>query len=481
MKKNVNLLWVVTALLLLISCSKREDDLHPKATEPTDDVTFTDGNITELRASGAGLKKTRFLGKGFNLLEYRIGEEQGITSASILDMGKIEQETPWSPWGKEIPSGLLSPELHTEKIYQDVHQESLQDVTHFYSQDSIGISLDGSYKNVTLNFKYSNVKKEEEKVYHARSYAYKLDETVRLEADSYDDYQFYLRPRFVRHLETMSGDELIKTYGTHLITNYTLGAFSDLIVSAKNDIFTKEEVVTLTGSAFKDKVKLSSALSNKVSRNITSIRTIYRQGGSDYVINGVTPISLFSGSSPKQIDITEWSKGIREDDGTFLSLPLNKAGLISIPSLIKKLPLKVKYTCAILHKAHPNTGIVYVLSKPGNYEAVKYNGEYMFTTLNKYESGGCFLYYGNNSVKRISEKLLTGRGSTSANWRCQLEPNGQWVFYFSSIKKYLCTDLVLRSANEDNNGLRYWALNPILPTAGYSPRAWSRVMIKPNI
>lgn len=462
----------------LSACSKEDVPSSPQ--QPKHDTLFEGGEFAEFRGSGVGQKNSRFLGRGFNLLEYHSGEEAEISSTSILDLKKISSNTPWSPWGREIPLDILAPELFEEDVYMDVQIGSATDVTRTYSKDSVSISGAGGFAKVLLAFNYARVRSEEEKVYYIRQYCYKTDQRVMWEVMDNAHYQFFLSPIFVNLLRTMSGEDLIKRYGTHLITSYNLGAFADLIITARQNTFTRDELLSLSASVVERKPKISTTLSKKIENNRSSIRVKYMQGGSDYKVSDIAQQSPLSSGYPKFINLLEWQKGIRKGDGTFQSLRENKDGLIPIPDLISDMPLKVKYMSAILHKANPGVNIVYALSDPTNYSPVKYKGEHVYLSMKTYNSGETFIYYGNNTVNDLSERLLTGKGSSSASWSTKLEKSGQWLFYSRTAQRYLCRDLKLRTESEDTQGLRYWVLNPVVPTSGYGYKAWSRLMIKPR-
>lgn len=155
--------------------------------------------------------------------------------------------------------------------------------------------------------------------------------------------------------------------------------------------------------------------------------------------------------------------------------------MIPIPDLIPYLPLKVKYTSAIIHAANPDRHIAYLLCEPRNYEAVKHKDEYLYVSLRKYEGGAFSVYFNDGSPKVFSEKELTGNGSDGRYWRFEMDNEGRWKIYRSDIKKYLCTDLTLRTAEEASESLKYWLLNPIVPKPGYSPTAWGNRLVKQSL
>lgn len=478
MSKRTNLLFSLLALLALGACRGDEPSRSTGEGEP-----FFRLSTVELRAPRADHTRTLYLGRGFNLLQYRLGEEQGITSSSILDMDRVRLRQPKASWGEDLSAYAPTLSIDNEWSHMDVIHGSMMDVTDTYMQDEIDVAVNEHlYDRVRIPFRYTDTKGEEADAYHARIYSYKVDQHIRLLADSSKDYRYYLRSRFLTHLRTMSGEELVKTYGTHLITQYNFGAFMDYIVSGKSHVFSREDVVTLASQTFEMQNGALPAF-KKATTYPNHVITAYKQGGSSYkpLYKSVGFRPLFFELHPKHLDYKAWQEGISPTQTSYLSLPLNKEGMIPIPDLIPDLPLKVKYTSAIIHAANPDKHITYLLCEPRNYEAVKHKDKYLYVSLNKYESGASPIYFSDDSPKVLSEKELTGSGSDARLWRLEMDHEGRWTIYRSDIKKYLCTDLTLRTAEEAPNYLKYWLLNPIVPKPDYSPMAWANRLIKQSL
>lgn len=457
----------------LVTSSRRDEVEHASQEELA-------GNTTELRGSISSEDKTKFLGRGFNLLHCRgsYRDVEDITNGNVLSQSRLNANTPWAPWGGEVlEEAFNTPQLRIKEVTWSLKLEEVHDVAELYEQDSIEISVGANSKKIVLKFWYSVFNSEEERVLRIRQYTSKVSEDISWVAQKAQTYRYYLDNTFVNSLRHMPADSLVDTYGTHAITGYSLGAFSDLLITARKSVFSENELRALAKSAFNDEVKLPPYLSSKVQENVNSISTTYRQGGSEYAPPSVSPQTLFSTSTPTLIDLASWEKGIRKDNPSFISI---KSGIIPIPDLIENLNLKVKYASAIVHKIHSMQDIIYVLCSPDNFEPVKYNGEYVYTSLKQYLGGANYVYYGNNSTKSMSEKQLTGNGSSDACWRSKLDNEGLWVFYNTASARYLCRDFKMRRKDEDLEGLRYWALNPIIPEDDYSQKEWSRMMIRLN-
>lgn len=478
MSKRINVLISLLALLVLGACRDDEPSRSVDEGEP-----FFRLSTVELRVPRAEHTRTLYLGRGFNLLHYRLGEERGITTSSILDMERVRLRQPKASWGEDLSVYAPTLSIDNEWSHMDVIHGSMMDVTDTYTQDEIDVAVNEHfYDRARIPFRYIDSKREEADVYHARIYSYKVDQHIRLLADSSKDYRYYLRSRFLSHLRTMSGEELVKTYGTHLITQYNFGAFMDYVVSGKSQVFSREDVVTLASQTFEMQNDDLPAV-KKATTYPNHIITAYKQGGSSYepVPNLANFMPLFFGIRPKHLDYKAWQEGMSPTKASYLSLPLNKEGMIPIPDLIPDLSLKVKYTSAIIHTANPDKHIVYLLCEPRNYEAVKHKDKYLYVSLKKYESGTFPIYFNDDASKAFSEKELTGSGSDARSWRLEMDHDGRWKIYRSDIKKYLCTDLTLRTAEDAPEYLKYWLLNPIVPKPGANPMAWSNRLIKQSL
>ena len=81
----------------------------------------------------------------------------------------------------------------------------------------------------------------------------------------------------------------------------------------------------------------------------------------------------------------------------------------------------------------------------------------------RYESGQVYIFIGPNGYRTFDE---TGR--SMQRWYAQLNESGLWTFHSLKSSKYLCRDFVLRTEQEDTGNLRFWGLNPIVPTGAKS-------------
>lgn len=473
-KKNITLTIICGAALL--SCQS-EDLIQPQTKTKSEPIGFS-RFYREIRSSATNQSPERFLGRGFNLLEHKIYEEQGF-QRPILDANRMQTGRGWNPFGEFPAQNIEMDVVDTEIDYRNASPkiEATEDISTTYLRDSIGITL-GYNKQFTVSVKYQKTSEHDMKVHSFRAFAYQLKSEAYLSPSSNDDYSKFLSKGFVRDLREMNGVDLIHRYGTHLITAYYIGAYSNLIITAVSDKFSKDEVMGLTASAFDG--KLDATFARKVNENKSSLRVEYSQGGSDYV-PPVDVISFREGFNPatiNPIDRNAWLKMIRKDNNTFMSLPFNRNGMIAIPDLIENIPLKLKYICAIQHLANPRQKFTYVLCNPQNYAPLKFGDAPIYTRLNQFAASNAFqLFIGTNFPEEFTEKKISGEGA-DAFWQSGYEKNGLWTMRSAKTGKYLCTDLKMRTLEEDKAGKRYFLLNPIFPNDNYSDYAWNKMLIQ---
>ena len=83
---------------------------------------------------------------------------------------------------------------------------------------------------------------------------------------------------------------------------------------------------------------------------------------------------------------------------------------------------------------------------------------------------------------RDEYRLLQKEGSQEregSRWQASLNEDGLWTLQSIHTKKYLCRDLKMRTLAEDTAGLRYWGLNPSVPTSKDSnPYSLSSLLVQ---
>lgn len=402
----------------------------------------------------------RYLGRGFNQVAHTANDVEGFTQWSVLDEKRIASNHPWSPFGRAITPNLQAPQREEQTIssgdgsFARVYQSSKD--SPLYDTLSVGVGSD--YKNIELayaNRRYSSGSSHRHIYRYMMGYKY-LHE--RYQSDTSTDYEFYLDERFVHDLKKLSATELVQKYGTHLVTSYSTGAALDLAVAANESLFTSSEVTSIFKALWVGGTALSQQLQSKVQHHYSQLGVTYLQAGSDYAPDVHHPLT--AGDVRGRYDERLFQKQVHPlAHTTFLSL---EDGNPSIPSLISDIPLKVKYFSGILDLIRPQGvgSTMYVFSNPENYEMIPYQSDYLDVIMPRYESGQVYIFIGPNAYRTFDEA-----GQSMQRWYAQLNESGLWTFQSLKSSKYLCRDFVLRTKEEDTGNLRFWGLNPAIPTA----------------
>ena len=409
------------------------------------------------------LAPDRFLGRSFNLIKHTNNDRDGFAKWDILDKARLTADNPWSPFGRPVDPEAYAPE-HIER-YEDSKDPYIRAYSILNSRsysDSLTISVGAEYKPVTLGYTNKRYTSSE-----TASYIYRSILGYKYLSESYDirdvsDFEFYLHKRFVRDLKKLTAAELVEKYGTHLVTSYTTGAFQDLAISASKNSFTEGDVAKIHAALWSDKGTLSHEVQRKLTNSQSKIGVTYIQSGSDYIPpqSLLMPTILFDGSKEiAPVDHKSFAEQIRMNArSSFFALEGDNP---LIPSLISDLPLKVKYFSGILDLIRPQrvASTMYVLSDPERYVMIPYKTKFLSVMLPRYESQQVFVYIGTGAYQLFEEE---GRSMTT--WYARIQETGLWTLQSITSRRFLCRDFVLRTAEEDSQNLRFWGLNPSIPT-----------------
>lgn len=485
MYQRINyLLFALCGLVAFSSCKSESPQERASVSEEASSEQQTPfRQFRALYHSGRDQVLTRFLGKGFDALHHQSDDSEGMSDLTILDLRRLEQDSPWNAWSSHpVPGSVYAPEAVIQPKLEDPTFTRVEDVTKSYNEKTITASLGLNIKPVKLDFNMNRVEKVDEKVHTYRQVASRPFFLVNYDGED-SAYAYFLHRRFVADVKNLSAQALVRKYGTHLVTGYQLGAMASLTVSARQRYYSKDETFKLTASAMSN--SLSYEQKRKATQNEDALRVIYRQGGSDY-----TPafkeqvVDLFSPS--KQVsgfDYEAWKRQIRPNDKSFMSLSARQQ--IAIPDLIQDPMLKWKYLCGIVHEANPGKRITYVLATPGSFASVLKDGQRIYAFLSGYESQVVSISYGNRLGESLSEKALRGQGRGTYGYYAQYDnATGNWTFRYmddnalGSPAMYLCRDLSLRTVAEDVQGLRYWVINPVVPNGSWMyQKLWDNLLI----
>lgn len=423
-------------------------------------------SYVELRASEQTLSPSRFIGRSFNVLKYPINDVRGFSNYPILS----SEQSAWNPFGEGGEEFASFPDVLVEEHpTQDVVRQYHLDVSSESSLDSIVFAPSATYKQHSISYTKMLVERKGKRSHSYSSFVYLPQKKVMFDNKNAGNLSFFLDKRFVADLKRLSPKMLVQKYGTHIVTNYLLGAYMQLMVQANASNFSKDEVQKMELKLWGNGVLLPYEMRNKIERNITAISVIYRQGGSDYQPDKtlLSPSGLYvTDNAVNYLNEAEWYRQIRQGDNSFLSLDEDKRGLIAIPDVIAHIPLKVKYTVGILEQASAGNrkGLNYILCNPETFTPIRFKNQYVRANMSEYGSKQQQLFLGMETSSLLTEGLIQGGNAVRHKWEGNLDDNGIWTFKKVGSDKYLCRDFVLRTIDEDRTNLRFWGLNPMLPS-----------------
>ena len=430
--------------------------------------------MVKIRSEESEMPPERFLGYGFNLIAHHRDDQDGMSRAPILDMERINNGTPWDPWNTgNDPTKMPRPRIIVSTETSNPHFSDISKNSDSYNFDSINISLDGTFKKVTFDIDYNKTTEQSVKSHIRRSFCYDINHKVTLKS-IIDAYSYYVGDFFYYDLTALSAEELIKEYGTHLVTSYDLGAFANLVFYANASVFSSDESTKLAGTLFG--AKLDSRIARKAKENREALFVEYSQGGSGYYPENLfLSTDKFEFGVTKGIDPKEWYAKKRPGDDPFISLPAS-ATLISIPDLIPDPYLKLKYACGILHATNPGKKIQYVICNPDTFEPIKLSNDFIYFSNTSFSSTDVNIYYGNRTLYFSPSSLRQG-ASTSSVWSVQVFSDGRAALRHKT-GSYLTRKLTLHKADKPTEEC-YFVLNPIVPQKGYSDfYSWGNIMFK---
>ena len=458
--RNSSCLALVALMALGISSCKEKDD--PDRPSPDRKIASEGTYPTFMRLHGVEpktLPAERYLGQCFNLVEHTANDAGGFTRWSVLDEKRIASNDPWSPFGRAVTPTLRVPR-HTElsvqpedRSFKRTYQSSVDKPF----SDSMVVAVGTGYEKVTCSYgnrRYSVGSLQRYVYRYTTGYKYLYE---RYEVADPMDYEFYLSKRFVRDLKVLSAAELVEKYGTHVVTSYSTGASQDLAVAANSSLFTESEVMAIHGALWVGGMPLFPELQKKVSNNFSQLGVTYLQSGSKYEPNLSSVID--PDHTVGRYDQRLFQEQINANaHTTFLEL---EEGNPSIPSLISDIPLKVKYFSGILDLIRPQrvASTMYVLSDPESYVMTPYKTKFLTVMLPRYESQQVFVYIGTGAYQLFEEE-----GRSMTRWYARMQETGLWTLQSITSRRFLCRDFVLRTAEEDSQNLRFWGLNPAIPT-----------------
>ncbi len=454
-------------LLVLATSACREGTKEPAEKNEVKGLWDYNAVASADMAEGSLVHLDEYLGDGCNLTKEPSTNPYGMVAKVI----NLYQEA-WSPFGLEPTT--LKPKVQRLKLdaktrFVREHQVLSEIIT---DTDSLVLHLAGG-KKVEIPLLASRLLEHRERDNYARSIVQHIKEVIYYDNFTPEVLSSYLRPSFVRSLKLDDADELVSTFGTHLVGRYNLGGVLDFELHSDPYIFTEEETREIERWLWDSSHKrYNSSIMGRIRPYVLSYH--YKGRGSKYFLK--VRDHIWWGTLDEmiknndEINVAEWEEGI-SDNLNFVSLDEEQKGLIAIPDLITDIPLKVKYTAGILHSSLRNitlgesSKVTYLLSDPKTFELIQVEGKPISLDLPSYKDAESVLYLDGDYFKASMIKGLKDSDTTIPVWSLNLQPNGLWLI--RSIADYnglfLCRDMKLRSKEEDKDGLRFWGLNPIIP------------------
>lgn len=470
MKKTAPSPVLLAGALMLASCTHNPNDGVKNPVETTG--LPVSANI---HSEESGLSPERFLGYGFNLVAHHRDDQDGMSRVSVLDMERINNRMPWNPWNTSVdPTKMPRPKIIVSTETPRPHYPDMGENQDSYNFEDVNIGSDGIFQKVSFDIDYNKTTEYNVKSHIRRSFCYDINHKVALKGLP-KVYSYYISELFYYDLTALPAEDLVQEYGTHLVTSYDLGAFTNLVFYANASVFSSNEGTEIACSLLG--AELDSEIARKAKENRDALSVRYSQGGSDYFPeNLVWSPEKFEFGVTKGVDPKEWYAKKRPGDDPFISLSTS-AGLISIPDLIPDPYLKLKYACGILHATNPGKKIQYVICDPDTFEPIKLSNGFIYFTNTSFSSVDVNIYYG-NKMMYFSPSTLGQGSSTSSVWSVQILPDGRATLRHRT-GSYLTKNLTLLKANQPTEEC-YFVLNPIVPQKGDGSDlyAWDNIMFK---
>ncbi len=400
-------------------------------------------------------------------------DASGFTNEQVLDLDALKQHHRFVALASENPE---IKELETKEFEK------------FPQDDYLTFKLSPEGKSVAFYFARSKRAQPSNTRYRYNYQRYFIEQEVKIEGvSSPEGYSPYLSKTFLQALKEVDTNplDLVRKYGTHIVAKYKLGPYMRLKLEAPSNKFSADELYTIA-QASKGEITLSQEEARKLELYSESIDLHYTQGGTSYLVGRVVSDSkpLLHPYNTKNlfIDLVSWQEGIQKHSNTYLTTDLAEEGLIPITALLPDLSLKVKYATAIILEQKrllgERLGLNFILSDPQTGAIIKYNGSELAVNFDYTEEGYHSLLRGVSSGNPFAESEIQQGANNEGEWIFRPQDNGLWLIEGIETKKYLCRDFQLRTTKEDTKGLRYWLLNPIVPSIDGNMSSLSNLLIQ---
>ncbi|WP_329904993.1 hypothetical protein [Porphyromonas pogonae] len=433
MKRSIVFFFVI---VLFFSCSKRNEP-QSNVEDKFSYIGWPGGN---LKLYDENHTPEYCLGKGYDMSRYNGYTPQGVCEGNIIDLERALRGNAIDPMsGKAYKSESIHIKQHAAGEYAPYVSEFRNRGLYFRHIFPFGKEGESPFINIVYEYFDFKVKHKPDILLHRRRQD--TPDIVSLEIGN--DPQIlegYLTKSFVETLLQAKPERIRQSYGTHLVSNYYYGAFSDLLLLASKKEYTDAGLRDIAESFIKPTSGLRETLD----------------------------IFNFRDKSKSRFDFFYEAVQHNKNYRGFCGIPFNQEPL-ALYRIVKNPLLKVKLFCSFyseITQGKEAAPLDYILSDPKTMKPIKFRSKYIFTTLLEYPyEDKVKLFYGDYghslSIHNLNSSLP--RSNKPTEWIVkQDKTNCAITFYDPTISKFLCTDLILRTLDEDKEGLRFWAINPVL-------------------
>ncbi len=305
----------------------------------------------------SGDKKYDVLGYGYDVTD--LFAEKESTRFQVIDIEKFVAQ-----------DGSYLPKLGVVDYYDYTFGENGSNYSKKLSQKySASPDVFGLFKG-ELNLSFAGKDSSSSKYIYASARKIIEQKSMQIFSTTDNIRENYLTDKFKSDVTNLSAQQLIAKYGTHVLTNITLGARFDFNYQSQTNSSKREEA-SKAGLKYNGLLSIVNVTAdievNKVEANSNFNQTVhYRSIGGDGTKGLIGDISL--DNSPQKLTVAAWQSSCNIDNAVLIKI--GKDGLIPIEDLIndpaKKAEVKnylAQYYLANEYKSTPDPIYVYWSNK----------------------------------------------------------------------------------------------------------------------
>lgn len=315
------ILFFIGIFLCLYSCIKDQEY------EDLNDFTLKKENYATTRTAGDG--KFEVLGYGYDITEEYLGDES--TKLRILDIEKFIHENPDRFDNPFV--GVIDQRCYGGEDFLSFSKQIINESNFDGSVASLADKKDkAGFFSATINTGF----KSDTKQLHSSKYSYARAEVFKKQRKYFihtelETLRKYLSPVFVDDLKKYSADKIVTMYGTHVLTNITVGgsytAYYKSTILEENSRTEKTKTVKAGAKCCLKKIGIdangswsSTTISELNKKNSNWECRIKSIGGS----TSGTVISLNSNQeTTMSINLGDWSKSVDDTHSRLVDVDWN--------------------------------------------------------------------------------------------------------------------------------------------------------------